>query len=194
MRRPKAFLTVIGSTMVLALLIWFCLGSTGTSHVAFELPDGTTMNLRGAKEGKVFRFYEGKPWQKFLFALCHTNLPMRYSGEVIKVVPAQTNGALVLQFGQDFGWGGFLTSDALRSQMSLQLIEPDKKVEGKVIRQYLRWAILDGRCRTYHRTMYWEFPVTKEQQLHFCLSYSNTNSQKSSTNLFTIKNPAFERK
>lgn len=150
------------------------------------------MELLAVKQGTNFHFYEGKLWQKALFTLCHKSISPLYVGLEAEFVPVETNGALVLQFEQHFGRRGFLTSGVGTKQMLLQRVTPGQKVEKKFARQDLHWAIVAGRCRTYDRTLYWEFPVPKEQQLHFCLSYSDASLQISSTNLFTIKNPAFE--
>ena len=193
MLRRRRIFVLGGSILLLAgLAVFFCL-ATRQPMVSFDLPDGTNIKLKGVSHGTTLRFYQGTPWQKILFTLCRTNIPMRFRGDEIVIRSYLANGSVCLEFLRTKTNGYF---DLTRSTASKFTASQFRIVEKGMATESVLKTVFYLNTGPYKvpkadmESIYWEFPISKEPRLHFSLYFKDPLTLASCTNEFTIPNPA----
>lgn len=187
---------MIAGGMLLVAVAALCLSLPKKQPpVAFDLPNGTGMKLISVTYGKELRFHDGTFWQNILYGLCRTNLPVKLRGHETRISPlfdTDTNGSLGLEF-QYFGKPGSRTLPSKCTFTLTQTATSNSQAIGHIRREInYGTSFIAHVGRVPNETIYWELPLSKDRELHFCLCYTDSITHSVSTNDFTIPNPSFK--
>lgn len=172
---------IAGGFLLLAVVVlYFCLPRI-QPPVILDLPDGTSLELVGVSQGKVLHFHEGKPWQKVLYSLCGTNIPPRFRGSDSSMPSQDANGNLALR----------LRRNNIRQFPEMhvgvvQIVRGGSEIPGSCI------VLGSGRAPFItNKDYYWMFPTSTNHDMRFRVYFHDYVKHKTTTNEFTLRNPAF---
>jgi hypothetical protein len=189
MFRRKVAFAVLG-VLIFGVLIFLLWPSSQKPQVEFDAGDGTSFTLVGVTYGTTLQFYEGSKWQKVMYSIFGANIPEVFRGYQSYMASVDTNGALALRF-KHFRKNGVLPLPAYYPGGFVQLAPSGNKAAD--IQPSGEFKLPIGtNSQPAEEYVIFEFPLSREREIHFRSYRANEQGLVLSTNDFTIGNPAFK--
>ncbi len=176
---------------MLVLLVGFFFATRPQPILTFRLADNTEVAVESIQVGKEFRMYSGTSLQQSFYRVVGEKIPPRYVGSESRFPASQTN-ALGKSLGvilRRFAPHSFL-STPWNGNQSLALIDAEgKETAGVRLLVNFDTILMSEQSKVKAEQILWEFPTSREKDLHFRLYDTNAVTGATAANDFHLVNP-----
>lgn len=180
--RIPFFVVAAASLVLLAVLLW-----PRKSIFSMQLPDGSKVKFTSVTRGKALRMYVGEFWQKPLFTMFRTNLPVWLSGTE-KVWPSrQAEGAVGLIATRSAAKG----AKSQIGHLGLGVVEETGEERPCELKgTHSRAKTAGSRLRGVSEQMLWELPSGLRKVIRLRLCYFDLAAKRVTVKEFVMANPS----